>query len=60
MRVLEKILRSLNAKINGVVVAIEESKDIESMTIDEFHGSLLAHEEKMQRSPHCPSSAARR
>ncbi|XP_010549217.1 PREDICTED: uncharacterized protein LOC104820470 [Tarenaya hassleriana] len=48
-RIVEKILRSLSPKFDHVVVAIEESNDIEKMTVDELTGKLQVHEEKIKR-----------
>jgi hypothetical protein len=46
--VVEKILRSMGVKFNYVVCAIEESNNIETLSIDELQGSLLVHEQKMK------------
>lgn len=47
--VIEKILCFLNKRFDHVVVAIEESKNLETMTVDELNGSLRAYKERMNR-----------
>jgi uncharacterized membrane protein YgcG len=46
-RITEKILRSLDPKFDFVVVAIEESKEVDKLTVDELMSSLQAHEKKI-------------
>jgi len=42
-----KLLQSMTTKFNYVVCSIEESNDMEDMTIDELQSSLLVHEQIM-------------
>jgi len=48
--VVSKILISLTPKFNYVVCSIEESNDLSTLSLDELHGSLLVHEQRMQNA----------
>jgi hypothetical protein len=48
-KVVEKILRSMPMKYDHVVAAIEESKDLSVLTVDELFGSLQSHKDRMKR-----------
>jgi hypothetical protein len=47
--VIEKILRSMTHKFDYVVCAIEESNDIDNLSIDVLQTSLLVHEQRMTK-----------
>jgi hypothetical protein len=42
--VVQKVLRSLLLKYDAKVSAIEETRDLTKMTMDELHGTLMAYE----------------
>lgn len=50
VKVVEKILRSLTEKFNYIVCSIEESKNIDQLSIDELESSLIVHEQKFHRN----------
>ena len=45
--IIEKILRSMTPKFDYVVCSIEESHDLDTLSIDELQSSLLVHEQRM-------------
>ncbi|XP_075087737.1 uncharacterized protein LOC107811669 [Nicotiana tabacum] len=47
--IIEKILRSMTAKFNYIVCSTEDSKDIDTLSIDELQSSLLVHEQKLNQ-----------
>ncbi|KAL4304133.1 hypothetical protein GQ457_10G005800 [Hibiscus cannabinus] len=48
VKIVEKILRSMTSKFVYVVCSIEESNDVDILTIDELQSSLLVHEQCMK------------
>ncbi|KAH1114545.1 hypothetical protein J1N35_007923 [Gossypium stocksii] len=48
--IVEKILHSRISKFDYVVCAIEESKDIDELSLNELQNRLLLHKQKMNRN----------
>ena len=48
--IVEKILHSLTPKYDYVICSIEESKDIDVLSLDELRSTLLVHEQKMNQN----------
>ncbi|GKD56295.1 retrovirus-related pol polyprotein from transposon TNT 1-94 [Tanacetum coccineum] len=49
-KIVKKILRTLIEKYTYVVVSIEESKNIEEMSIEELQITLVVHEQKFKKN----------
>jgi hypothetical protein len=47
--IIEKTLRSMTPKYDYVVCSIEESNDLDTLSIDELQSSLLVHEQRISR-----------
>lgn len=50
VKIVEKILRTLTEKFNYKVCSIEESKDINHLSVDELQSSLLVHEQMFRKN----------
>ncbi|XP_017416383.1 uncharacterized protein LOC108327161 [Vigna angularis] len=46
-KIVHKILRTLTPQYNHIIVAIEESRDLEKMKVEELQNSLEAHEQQL-------------
>lgn len=46
--IIENILRSMTLKFDYVVCSMEESNNLDTLTIDELQSSLLVHEQRMK------------
>ncbi|XP_051143883.1 uncharacterized protein LOC127260236 [Andrographis paniculata] len=49
-QIVKKILRTLTERFTYIVVSIEESKDIDHLSVDELQSSLVVHEQKFRRN----------
>jgi uncharacterized lipoprotein YehR (DUF1307 family) len=56
--VVQKMLRSLLLKYDAKVSAIEETRDLTKMTMDELHGSLIAYEMRTGTETDQPNNEA--
>ena len=43
-QIVEKVMRTLSSRFDFIVVAIQESKDVKTLKIEELQSSLEAHE----------------
>ena len=48
--IVEKILCTLTPKYDYAIWSIEESKDIDVLSLDELRSTLLVHEQKMNQN----------
>ncbi|KAJ0737299.1 putative RNA-directed DNA polymerase [Helianthus annuus] len=47
VKIVEKVLRTLTENFNYIVCTIEETKNLDELSVDELQSSLLCHEQKL-------------
>ncbi|XP_026378463.1 uncharacterized protein LOC113272887 [Papaver somniferum] len=57
-KLVEKILISLSEKYDPIITAIEESKNINTLSVTELMGSLEAYEQRLSRRNEAPVESA--
>ncbi|XP_062010136.1 uncharacterized protein LOC133726576 [Rosa rugosa] len=50
VKIVEKILCTLTERFNYIMCTIEESTDIDRLTVDQLQSSLLVHEQKFRKA----------
>ena len=48
-RAVQKVIRSLNSDLDGIVSAIEEAHDLSTFSIERLLSSLTSHEQRMRQ-----------
>ena len=56
--IVQKILRSLPMKFDSKILAIEERIDLDTMTVDELHGTLATYEMRTEQEDPSRKEAA--
>jgi len=56
--IVQKILRSLPMRFDSKILAIEERSDLDTMTMDELHGTLTAYEMRIEQEDPIGKEAA--
>ena len=47
IKILENLLRALTPRFDHIIVALEESKHLDFMIVEELHNSMEAHEQRV-------------
>ena len=51
-KIVENILKCLPPRFASIMVAIEESKYLSQILVDEIHATLISHEHRLNRRTH--------